>query len=136
MARLKSDFGAEGWTELRCETPSSVWLENMSNGRFKTHSLPVQAQFAPINSIVATKIDGVVSLILAGNEYQTESNTGRYDASYGLVLKGDGKGNFLPVDPAHSGLVLDGDIRDMKIIGAKLLLVAPNDSKLKTFQLQ
>ena len=138
MARLKDDFGGEGWTELRCETSSSIWLENMGNGKFKAHSLPVQAQFAPINSIVATDVDGdgTLDLLLAGNEYQTESNTGRYDASYGLVLKGDGRGNFRLLDMTHSGLVLDGDIRAMKMIGEKLLLAAPNDSKLKTFQLQ
>jgi len=145
MARLIDDFGADGWTVLTCETSASVWLENKGGGKFTAHVLPLKAQFAPVNSIVTTDVDGdgVIDLIMAGNEYQAESNTGRYDASYGLVLKGDGRGNFVPVDPAPgagrsgSGLILDGDIRDMKVIGMKdksrLLLAAPNDSQLKTF---
>jgi hypothetical protein len=134
MARLTDDFGADGWTKLICETSASVWLENKGGGKFKTHVLPVQAQFAPVNSIVAADADGdgVMDLIIAGNEYQAESNTGAYDASYGLVLKGDGRGNFLPLDGVRSGLILDGDIRAMTVIG-NLLLVAPNDGKLKTF---
>ena len=140
MARLTDDFGTAGWTELTCATAASIWLENRGGGKFIAHVLPVQAQFAPINSIVAADLDGDadVDLILAGNEYQTEYNTGRYDASYGLVLKGDGKGGWRPLDGTRSGLFLDGDIRDMKVIGVKnrgkLLLVAPNDNKLMTLQ--
>ena len=38
-------------------------------------------------------------LLLAGNEYQAEVMTGRYDASYGCFLKGSGKKNFTPLLP-------------------------------------
>jgi len=142
MAQLKDDFGAGGWTELTCEAAASVWIENTGGGKFRTHMLPVQAQFAPVNSIVAEDVDGdgVTDLVLAGNEYQAEANSGRSDASYGLVLKGDGKGGFVPVDGSRSGLVLDGDVRDLKMINVKnkgkVLMAAPNDSKLKTFTLR
>jgi len=142
MARLADDFGADGWTELTCETSASIWLENKGGGKFKAHILPVQAQFAPINCIVAAHIDGDASidLILAGNEYQAEANTGRSDASYGLVLKGDSRGGWAPMGGTRSGLFLDGDIRDMKVIKIKdrgsLLLAAPNDNRLLTFQFQ
>jgi len=141
MEQLKNDFGAEGWTELKCETAASVWIENLGKGKFKTHALPVAAQLAPVNSIVVNDIDadGTLDIIIAGNEYQAAANTGRYDASYGLVLKGNGRGEFKPVDIVTSGLIIDGDIKDMKLISVKnkgkLLLVSPNDSKLKTFLL-
>lgn len=160
MAQLKDDFGGDGWMELKCETAASVWLENLGGGRFKIHELPLEAQFAPLNSIVAEDVDGdgSIDLIVAGNEYQTEAGAGRYDASYGLVLRGDSKGGFTPMDVAGSGLVLDGDIRDMKIIRTegtdpegrptgktastgrglegRLLIAAPNDGELKTFQIR
>ncbi|MDO6432826.1 VCBS repeat-containing protein [Flavitalea sp. BT771] len=142
MAQLKGDFGAGGWTELTCETAASVWIENLGGGKFKAHVLPVQAQFSPVNCMVAEDVDGdgAMDLVLAGNEYQAESNSGRSDASYGLVLKGNGRGGFAPVSFTRSGLVLDGDVRDMKMIGVKnkgkVLLAAPNDSKLKTFTLR
>lgn len=139
VQQLLSDFGKDDWTVLTCETFSTVWIENLGNGKFKTHELPVEAQFAPVNSIVAEDIDadGNVDLIIAGNEYQMAASTGRHDASYGLVLKGNGKGAFTSVTVAASGLLMDGDIKDMKILSinsrAKLLLAAPNDSKLKIF---
>ncbi len=141
MQQLQNDFGKEGWVELKCETAASVWIENLSNGKFKTHELPIQAQFAPINSIIAADVDedGNTDLIVAGNEYQTAAATGRYDASYGLFLKGNGKGSFIPVTAVNSGLIIDGDVKDMKIITQKnknkLLLAAPNDDKLKVFLL-
>ena len=152
MARLKEDFGSDGWTELKCQTSASVWLENLGGGKFKIHELPLQVQFAPVNCIVADDVDGdgAVDLVIAGNEYQAEFNSGQYDASYGWMLKGDGKGGFTPMDIAGSGLILDGDIRGMKIIhGAaspghvgnngpghpggtrRQLIVAPNNSELK-----
>ncbi len=141
MEQLQNDFGAEGWTELKCEISSSVWIENVGNGKFITHVLPVEAQFAPVNSIVAADIDkdGNTDLIIAGNEYQTAASTGRYDASYGLFLKGNGKGIFTPVNATKSGLIIDGDVKDMKLISIKnkgnILLAAPNDSRLKIFKL-
>lgn len=141
MQQLKNDFGADGWTELKCETSASAWIENLGKGKFAIHALPVQAQFAPVNSIVATDLDndGNIDLVLAGNEYQAAVATGRYDASYGLVLKGNGKGDFSPLNIANSGLLIEGDVKDMKLLQTKnngnILLAAPNDSKLKIYSL-
>ncbi|HSU52381.1 MAG TPA: hypothetical protein VLJ41_17360, partial [Segetibacter sp.] len=106
------------------------------------HPLPTMAQFAPVNAIVCTDVDGDgnADLIIAGNEYQSEVMTGRYDASYGLLLKGDSKGNFIPVPPASSGLVLNGDVKDLKEIttsgNKKIILAAINDERLKAFKLK
>jgi hypothetical protein len=64
--------------------------------------------------------------------------TGRYDASYGLLLEGDGNGGWVGVSPAGSGLILDGDVRDLKVIGVagqRVLLAAVNDSKMKAFKI-
>jgi hypothetical protein len=139
MEQLKNDFGNDGWSELKCETSASVWIENLGNGKFKIHELPVQAQFAPINSIAANDVDedGNLDLIIAGNEYQTAAATGRYDASYGLFLKGNSKGIFTAVN--NSGLIIDGDTKDLKIISTKnkckVIIAAPNDAALKIFLL-
>ncbi|MEJ8843597.1 VCBS repeat-containing protein [Lacibacter sp. H375] len=142
MKQLVNDFGADDWTVLTCETFSSVWIENEGNGKFKTHVLPVQVQFAPVNDIIVDDVDadGFLDILVAGNEYQMAASTGRYDASYGLFLKGNGKGEFVPVNATASGLVIDGDVKDMKLISisnkGKVLLVAPNDGKLKTFSVK
>jgi hypothetical protein len=141
MQRLIEDFDADGWTILKCETVSTIWIENLGHEKFTTHVLPIQAQLAPVNSIVADDMtgDGNIDLLIAGNEYQVSANTGRYDASYGLLLKGNGKGEFVPVNSNESGIIIDGDTKDLKMINIKgkghLLLAAPNDSPLKAFLL-
>lgn len=141
MEQLKNDYGSEGWSELTCETAASVWIENLGNCKFKAHPLPATAQVAPINSIIAEDVDedGNVDLVLAGNEYQASVTVGRYDASYGLLLTGNGKGTFRPVNITTSGLLIDGDVKDMISIkndNEYLLVAAPNDSKLKIFSIK
>ena len=126
----------------------SIWIENMGNRQFKKNELPLQAQFAPVNAILSYDIDGDgnIDLIITGNEYQTEAVTGRYDASYGLVLKGNGKarlndkvgqGNFTPVDIMKSGFIIDGDVKDLKSVSLdnkeQLIIVTINDNNVKCF---
>lgn len=125
-----------------CNEPASCWLENIGNGKFIKHVLPQEAQFAPVNAIICTDADGdgIKDLILAGNEYQTEVMTGRYDASYGCFLKGSKQKTFSYQTPTLSGFKVDGDVKDMKLLvtatGEKLLLVAVNDDYLKVFRIR
>ena len=136
-----SDTDRDKMMELTCNETRSVWLENTGKGGFKAHPLPTDAQFAPVNSIICEDVDndGNPDLILAGNEYQTEVMTGRYDASYGIFLKGDGKGNFAPIQPAASGLWLQGDVKDTRLLKTshkkQLLLTAINNEALRTYEL-
>jgi hypothetical protein len=44
-------------------------------------------------------------LLATGNDYGTEPSVGRYDACNGLVLKGDGKGGFVPLSILTKRLV-------------------------------
>ena len=55
------------------------------------------------------------------------------------LLMGDGKGGFTSVPPTTSGLIIDGDVRDLKLITVgkqRLLLSAINDSKMKVFSIK
>jgi len=45
------------------------------------------------------------------NLYQSEVETPRNDASYGVVLKGNGKGQFQPFYPSSSGLLVKGELK-------------------------
>ncbi|HET6254977.1 MAG TPA: FG-GAP-like repeat-containing protein [Puia sp.] len=125
---------------LHCNEVRSGWFENDGHGKFSFHPFPLVAQEAPVNAIVYADVngDGKADLILGGNEYEASVMTGRYDASYGLVLAGDGKGGWTGVPPAKSGLILDGDVRDLKVIRVAempVLLVGVNDSKMKAFRI-
>lgn len=125
---------------FKCETTTTVWMENLGKGQFKVHTLPLEAQFAPVNTVIASDIDGDgnIDLLLGGNEYQIESATGRYDASYGLFLKGNGSGLFTPVKPVQSGFIVSGDTKSLKTITNKnkqqFILAAVNNDSLRCFK--
>lgn len=125
---------------LTCNETRSCWIENKGNGKFVMHPLPIEAQFAPVNAIVCEDMDGdgIKDILLAGNEYQTEVMTGRYDASYGCFLKGIPGKEFKVISPDVSGFLVNGDVKDMKMIinskKEKLILVAVNNDDLKVFK--
>ena len=78
--------------------------------------------------------DGSKDIVLGGNLYRVKPEAGRYDASYGLFLKGDGAGNFSAVQGRDSGLVIDGEVRDFAVLKTEgkdaLAVIRNNDSVL------
>jgi hypothetical protein len=137
MSELIEHIGKESLIDLSCDYGQSVWLENQA-GKFVTHDLPIEAQMAPINAIEVTDVnaDGILDLILAGNEFQTEITTGRIDASYGLILLGTKQKRFIPQPIGYQGLFLRGDTKAMQLIhGAQksYLVVAENNQRLKYY---
>jgi len=118
---------------------SSIALDQ-GNGTFVLHALPAEAQFAPVYGAVAADFDrdGHVDLLLGGNFYGVTPVQGRYDASYGLLLSGDGKGGFVPVDIDKSGVTIDGQVRHMALArgpsGARFVVVAKNGDRLQMLQ--
>jgi hypothetical protein len=85
---------------------SSVFINN-KNGTFTSKSLPIQAQLSSMYGIAAEDFDkdGNTDILMGGNFYQSKPETGIYDASYGTMLKGDGKGNFISL-PNNQVLIL------------------------------
>jgi hypothetical protein len=127
---------------LKVNTTQSCYLENEGNGKFKMTPLPVEAQISQLNGMVVDDFDGDGNLDIAinGNDYGTEVGTGRYDAFNGLMLKGDGKGNFKPLTIQQSGIYIPGDGKALvKLMGAKgnyLLAASQNKGPLKIFELK
>ncbi len=124
-----------------CDETQSCWFENTGSGKFIQHPLPVEAQFAPINAIICDDLDGdgYKDLLLAGNDYQSDVMTGRYDASYGCFLKGSSKKIFTSVSPVQSDFIIKGDVKDMSLItlakGEKIVLAAVNNDSLRVFSI-
>jgi hypothetical protein len=118
---------------------SSVF-ENLGNNSFKMHSLPVEANFAPIYSILADDVDGDgnIDLLAGGNLTDASVRLGLYDASYGLLLKGDGQGGFNVVSSNKSGVFTKGQIRDIKKLkrpdSRDIYLLARNDDKIVFYE--
>ncbi|MEO6549311.1 MAG: VCBS repeat-containing protein [Ferruginibacter sp.] len=128
--------------QLHCEEIRTCYFENAGNGKFIKHVLPMEAQFSPVNAIICDDIDndGFKDILLAGNEYQTEVMTGRYDASYGCFLKGGPNKTFVSIPPVKSGLILNGDVKDLSLIrlanGKRILLAAVNNDSLRVFNVR
>ena len=126
----------------KAHTFQSIYLENLGQARFRMHTLPTEAQFAPIYGIQVNDYDadGHLDALLLGNSFAPEVLSGRYDAHSGLVLKGNGKGGFQPKKGTKTGLYVNKDGKSLSTLtlvnGQKLLLAACNDHLLKAFQIQ
>jgi enediyne biosynthesis protein E4 len=110
---------------------------NVGDGTFELRSLPIEAQFAPVYAAMGEDFDGDghLDLLLGGNFDGVTPLRGRYDASYGLLLRGDRSGRFASVDLEESGLELEGQVRDMKWLrhanGGRVIVVARNNDRLQ-----
>jgi hypothetical protein len=99
---------------------SSIFLNN-KNGTFTRKPLPIEAQFSPVYAINYNDLDGdgKNDLLVAGNFYEAKPEVGIYDANYGLVLKGDGKGSFTPLPLRKTGITVKGEVRNVVEIKRK-----------------
>jgi hypothetical protein len=62
---------------------------------------------------------------------------GIYDASYGCLLKGDGKGGFVAVTPQRSGVMIRGAVRDIMVLQRgknKIVVIAKNNEEVEIIQ--
>jgi len=98
---------------VKSETFENSYLENLGDGRFKLTALPRMAQIAPMYGMTTSDYDrdGNMDVLAVGNFYSGEVFSGRYDASIGWFLKGDGAGNFNSVDVSDSGFFVKGDAK-------------------------
>lgn len=114
--------------------PNTLLLLNNNDKGFERKALPVQAQFAPVYGIYIQDVnnDEKLDVILGGNLFSVKPEVGKYDALHGLVLAGDGKGNFSALTSRQSGIKLSGEVRHIRSLqtgnGKILAFVRNNDS--------
>ena len=63
--------------------------------------------------------DGILDLILGGNQYEFKPQFSRLDANYGSVLLGNKKGTFSWMPYNQSGLFIKGEVKKLKTIQNK-----------------
>ena len=142
-AGLEDILGKEKINEalhLQVTDFESKILINNGNGTYTAKALPRLAQVSPLNGIIVKDInkDGNLDLITAGNMYNTEVETPRYDAGTGLIMLGNGKGDFDVIPSGKSGFFADKDVKDIALIkskGRELILVANNSDTLQVFSM-
>ncbi len=96
------------------ETRSCVAWGN-ADGKYELEYLPLEAQFSPIYASLVDDFDndGQSDLFLGGNFYQAKPEIGKYDASYGLLLRNLGNKKLQSIASRKSGIKIIGQIRDL-----------------------
>lgn len=115
---------------------SAIYL-NDGTGNYAKGKLPVEAQMAPINATVVMDVnkDGNVDIIAVGNQYTMEVETTRLDAGTGMVMLGDGKGNFEYVPNGKSAMSSRGNAKDMVIVNGTLI-ITNNDAPVESYRIK
>jgi hypothetical protein len=127
---------------VKANNLSSSYIQNKGAGKFEMTALPIQAQFSVLNGMQVDDYDGDgnLDLLMNGNDYGTEVSVGRYDALNGLLLKGNGKGQFTALSILESGIFIPGNGKALvKIRGAKgqyLMAASQNRGPLKIYTLK
>ncbi len=105
-------------------------------GKFTPAPLPQEVQYAPVYTINSLDFnqDGNKDLLLCGNSSYTKLRLGKLDANYGLLLEGDGEGNFSYVPQRLTGLKLSGNIRDVLQIN-DIILFGFSEKPLEAYRL-
>jgi hypothetical protein len=120
---------------------SSSILINDGTGKFTMQSMPELAQVSNLNGMVVDDFnaDGNLDVLFCGNDYGTEISVGRYDAMNGLMMKGDGSGNFKPISISESGIYIPGNAKAMvKLLSANNsynIIASQNRDKLSVSRL-
>jgi hypothetical protein len=123
----------------KVQTFESAILINDGKGNFTIKALPKAAQNSPIYAILIKDVDNDnhLDILLGGNLYAAKPEVGRYDANYGLLLKGNGKGDFEPIATTKSGFFVDGEMRDLasvKIGNRSVILAVRNHDGILIFE--
>ncbi|MBK7957341.1 MAG: FG-GAP repeat protein [Bacteroidetes bacterium] len=122
------------------EFNSCVFI-NEENQGFSKSILPIEAQYSSANGILIKDInrDNLPEIILAGNTYAMEIETGQNDAGTGLILENRGKGYFKSQTFQENGFFIPGDVKcfmPIEIQGKFTLIAAKNGDRLQVMKLK
>jgi hypothetical protein len=125
----------------KVNTFSTSIIENLGKLKFKIKPLPLSAQISTAETLIVDDFnkDGNVDLLLGGNYYPVNIQRGRYDASYGSLLEGNGKGKFTAVPAAKSGFSVHGQVRHLRQIilnNHTYYMAVRNNDTVEFFEIQ
>lgn len=116
----------------------SAVLYMKPNGSLEMKNLPFDAQIFPVNAVYPFDYnqDGNIDLLLAGNDYGIEIESGRMDAGHGLILQNIQNKKFKPF--YEHNLDLSGDLKSMTPItirDKKAMVIGRNNAAIQVLQL-
>ena len=141
IEQVYGDENLQNSLHYKATTFASSYIENLGNGRFKRTPLPIQAQFSNINDIMISDFnkDGDLDILTVGNLFASEIETPRNDAGTGLLMLGDGAGNFSVLTNKESGFFANRNAKKIVMISnkkQKKILVANNNDNLQCFTIK
>ena len=126
--------------EERFNTLDHMVFLNRGDG-FEARPLPIEAQFAPSLAVAGGDFDqdGAQDIFMAQNFFRVDPQTSRYDAGRGLLLRGDGRGNFMPIGGSESGIKIYGEqtgvlLKDFDADGKLDLAVRQQNAETKFYR--
>ena len=98
---------------------ASCYLENLGEGKFKLSELPNMAQWSNIQTMLVDDFnnDGFDDVLIAGNLYEVNTQLGRLDASHGVLLLNNTKGQFYTSIDINKSFNISGPARSIKKMG-------------------
>ena len=128
----------ENALRLQANSFKSTVLIN-KQGKFKNHPLPYQAQLSSINDFIIDDFneDGIKDILAIGNLYNAEIETTRNDAGNGILLIGNGEGQFDSKLRKETGFYAPSDAKKiipLSINNQKGVLVGNNNDLLQYFK--
>ncbi len=117
-----------------------IYIENKGAGNLEMSTLPEIFQRYSINAMDTKDIngDGNLDVVMVGNIFDSEVETPRSDAGYGVVAMGNGDGTFEQLPNRLSGLYIPYEAQDVKWINTgdkSHLLVASNNAPLQVYEI-
>ncbi|CAN5593489.1 VCBS repeat-containing protein [soil metagenome] len=125
---------------FHCDELASGILYNDGKNGFSFRALPLQAQVSKMFGSLQYDFDndGKKDILCAGNFYPYRLQLGRSDASLGVLLKQSADKTFTAVDPAVSGLYIDGDVRAITQLknkaGENIIIIAKNNDAVQVLK--
>lgn len=117
---------------------SAIFLQ--SNNRFEKKVLPFEAQISQVyaSHVEDLNDDGLLDLMIAGNQKRVKPELGSNNSSYGSILMGTKEGQFQAMDLESSGLYVPNEtraIKKLKIGEKEVFLFIRNNEKSLAFEL-
>jgi enediyne biosynthesis protein E4 len=115
-------------------------LFKMNNGIYEQIPFPNEAQVSPVFDILTDDFDGdgITDILLVGNHLWADVESGAYDASKGVLMKGKADGSYGFEPNRFHGLWATEEARKIRQIrtanGETWVLVANSDSPLEIFR--
>ncbi len=122
-------------------TPESVIAINEGNGNFTIKKLPTMVQLSCVCGITCMDVngDGLMDIILGGNNFEFKPQFSRLDANYGSLLLNKGNNEFEWEDYSKSGFFVRNEIKHIAQFedksGATYIITAINNDIPKVFKI-